>query len=72
MFVNALESAFVFSEISSSHLKYITSTVNGFGIKQRDSIGHVLPQQQLVHAEEKDIFTGLTAFPTEFTVGEVS
>ena len=46
------------------------STITGFGVNRLDDSGHILPRQNLLHAGEEKLFTGLTAFAAEFTVGE--
>jgi hypothetical protein len=40
------------------------------GIKRLDDSGHILPWQNLLHAGEENLFSGLTALSAEFTIGE--
>ncbi|WP_374483432.1 transposase, partial [Klebsiella pneumoniae] len=40
------------------------------GIKRLDDFHHVLPWQNLLHAGEENLFSGLTALSAEFTIGE--
>jgi len=35
-----------------------------------DDSGHILPWQNLLHAGEENLFSGLTALSAEFTIGE--
>jgi hypothetical protein len=35
-----------------------------------DDLGHALPRQQLVHAGQENLFSGMTALAAEFTVSE--
>ena len=48
--------------------------VSGVGswraIKRLDDSGHILPWQNLLHAGEENLFSGLTALSAEFTIGE--
>ncbi|CAM7792450.1 hypothetical protein CIPOMM221M3_27025 [Citrobacter portucalensis] len=46
------------------------TTITGFGIKRLDDGGHILPWQDMLHAGEENLFSGLTALTAEFTVGE--
>ena len=46
------------------------TTITGFGIKRLDNSGHILPWQDLLHAGEENLFSGLTALSAEFTIGE--
>ena len=39
-------------------------------IKRLDDSGHILPWQNLLHAGEENLFSGLTALSAEFTIGE--
>ena len=38
--------------------------------KRLDDSGHILPWQNLLHAGEENLFSGLTALSAEFTIGE--
>ncbi|WP_411800862.1 hypothetical protein, partial [Aeromonas caviae] len=38
--------------------------------KRLDDFHHVLPWQNLLHAGQENLFSGLTALTAEFTVGE--
>ena len=40
------------------------------GAGQLDDFHHVLPWQDLLHAGQENLFSGLTALTAEFTVGE--
>ncbi|ERB25248.1 hypothetical protein G958_03341, partial [Escherichia coli UMEA 3271-1] len=40
------------------------------GVKRLDDFHHVLPWQNLLHAGQENLFSGLTALTAEFTVGE--
>ncbi|AQV28240.1 hypothetical protein BE963_00915 (plasmid) [Escherichia coli] len=39
-------------------------------LKRLDDFHHVLPWQNLLHAGQENLFSGLTALTAEFTVGE--
>jgi hypothetical protein len=47
-----------------------SSAIARLGIKRLDDFGHVLPWQNLLHAGEENLFSGLTALSAEFTIGE--
>ena len=44
--------------------------ITSLGIKRLDNSGHILPWQNLIHAGQEKLFSGLTALTAEFTVGE--
>ena len=44
--------------------------ITSLGIKRLDDFHHVLPWQNLIHAGEENLFSGLTALSAEFTIGE--
>ncbi len=46
------------------------SAIARLGIKRLDDSGHILPWQNLLHAGEENLFSGLTALSAEFTIGE--
>ncbi|OSM02604.1 putative transcriptional regulator LYSR-type [Escherichia coli R424] len=46
------------------------SAIARLGIKRLDDFHHVLPWQNLLHAGEENLFSGLTALSAEFTIGE--
>ena len=46
------------------------SAIVSLGIKRLDDFHHVLPWQNLIHAGQENLFSGLTALTAEFTVGE--
>ncbi|HGY9039176.1 TPA: hypothetical protein ACNTVS_004557, partial [Escherichia coli] len=45
------------------------SAIARLGIKRLDDSGHILPWQNLLHAGEENLFSGLTALSAEFTIG---
>ncbi len=45
------------------------SAIARLGIKRLDDSGHILPWQNLLHAGEENLFSGLTALSAEFTMG---
>lgn len=46
------------------------SAIARLGIKRLDDSGHILPWQNMLHAGEENLFSGLTALSAEFTIGE--
>ena len=44
--------------------------ITSLGIKRLDDSGHILPWQNLLHAGQENLFSGLTVLTAEFTVGE--
>jgi hypothetical protein len=44
--------------------------ITSLGVKRLDDFHHVLPWQNLLHAGQENLFSGLTALTAEFTVGE--
>ena len=46
------------------------SAIARLGIKRLDDSGHILPWQNLLHAGEENLFSGLTTLSAEFTIGE--
>ena len=46
------------------------SAIARLGTKRLDDSGHILPWQNLLHAGEENLFSGLTALSAEFTIGE--
>ncbi len=46
------------------------SAIARLGIKRLDDSGHILPWQNLLHAGEENLFSGLTALSAKFTIGE--
>ncbi len=47
-----------------------SSAIARLGVKRLDDFHHVLPWQNLLHAGQENLFSGLTALTAEFTVGE--
>ena len=50
--------------------RIVPSAIARLGIKRLDDSGHILPWQNLLHAGEENLFSGLTALSAEFTIGE--
>jgi hypothetical protein len=44
--------------------------ITSLGVKRLDDFQHLLPWQNLLHAGQENLFSGLTALTAEFTVGE--
>ena len=56
--------------LSYSLVKISTKCAPALGVKRLDDFHHVLPWQNLLHAGQENLFSGLTALTAEFTVGE--